>query len=121
MFTWNFWGTLVGVTSLSLRMRTPVRMMQRMLTRVRVRLTRPSRKDSSGRSSEYLAWYPPVLSERFVCPLGGGNPVKVVEFCWLRMNSTRETDQRRPQLTAGGRREAEMATPTRLPALPSKQ
>ena len=29
-----------------------------------------------------------------------------------------ETAQQRPQLTAGGSREAEMATPTREPALP---
>jgi hypothetical protein len=31
---------------------------------------------------------------------------------------TRARAQKRPALTAGGRREAEMATPTRLPALP---
>ena len=88
-----------------------------MLTRVRVRLTSPSRKDSSERSSEYLGLYPPTVSER-LSPLRGGNPMNVVEFCLLMMNSTKETDQSRPQLTAGGRREAEMATPTRLPALP---
>ena len=53
--------------------------MQRMLMRVRVRLTRPSRNDSSGRSSEYLGVYPPTLSEMF-SPVGEGNPMNVVEL-----------------------------------------
>ena len=54
-------------------------MMQRMLMRVRVRLTRPRRNDSSGRSSEYLGLYPPTVSERFPA-VGWANPMKVVEF-----------------------------------------